>query len=570
MRMSRLFSQTLRDASADVASHQLLLRAGYVRQLAAGVFTYMPLAKRSLQKIEAIIRDEMDKIGGQEITMPVVHPGEIWKATNRWYEIDESLTRFQDRGGRDMALAMTHEEVVSELIRYEIQSYRQLPALVYQIQTKWRDEPRPRAGLIRTREFTMKDSYSLDVDEAGLDQQYQAHYEAYFRIFNRCGLNVIAVASDTGMMGGKLAHEFMYLTPIGEDTLLVSDHYSANREVARFIKPVAPAEEPLPIEKIATPNTTTIDSLAAFLNIPKSKTAKAVFMMATIQDGDVEKQQFVFAVVRGDMDLNEIKLANAVKAKALRPATEEEIHAIHAVPGYGSPVGVRDCLIVVDDAAAESPNLVAGANEAGYHLLNVNCGRDYQADMITDIALARAGDLAPDGQGTLQEVRGVEVGNIFKLGTRYSSAVGATYLDAEGNTQPIIMGSYGIGVGRLLACVAQEHHDDKGLKLPLAVAPYQVHLVALRGGETYTEMLYQSMQAAGFEVLYDDRDETAGVKFNDADLIGVPLRVTVSNRSLQAGGVEYKRRDADDRTIVAVDDIIAHLQSEISAIMNGI
>jgi prolyl-tRNA synthetase len=568
MRMSKLFSQTLRDApaEADLASHQLLLRAGFMRQLAAGVFSYLPLGWRALRKIEDIIRAEMDAIGGQEISMPVVQPGDLWKESHRWYIVDESLTRFQDRGGRDMVLGMTHEEVITDLIRREIRSYRQLPALLYQIQTKWRDEARPRGGLIRVREFRMKDSYSLDADEAGLDTQYRAHYQAYFNIYHRCGLPVIAVASDTGMMGGKLAHEFMYLTPVGEDTLLVCDScgYSANREIARFQKPAAAQESPLPLEKVATPSTTTIDSLAALLKIPQAKTAKAVFLMATMLDGVERYEKFVFAVVRGDMDLNEVKLSNAVKANALRPATEAEIRAIGAVPGYGSPVGVHDCLIVVDDAVAQSPNLVAGANEDGYHLLNVNYGRDYQADAVADIVSAKAGDACPVCGHALKVVRGVEVGNIFKLGTRYTEIAGATFIDAEGEAKPVIMGSYGIGVGRLLACVAEAHHDEDGLNWPLSIAPYHVHLVMLPGGEDTAERLYAALQAAGIDVLYDERDERAGVKFKDADLIGLPVRLTVGERSLQSGGVELKRRDLKERRIVALGSTVSETQAELA------
>jgi prolyl-tRNA synthetase len=567
MRMSQLFSQTLREApaEADIPSHQLLLRAGLIRQLAAGIFSYLPLGWRALRKVETIIREEMDAIGGQEISMPVVHPGALWQESNRWYEIDESLTRFQDRAGRDMALAMTHEEVIADLVRKEIRSYRQLPALLYQIQTKWRDEPRPRAGLIRVREFTMKDSYSLDLDDAGLDAQYRAHYQAYFNIYHRCGLPVIAVTSDTGMMGGKLAHEFMYLTPVGEDTLLICEacDYAANREVARFQKPAAPAEAPQALEKVATPDTTTIEALARLLNIPPAKTAKAVFMIATGVDGE---ERLVFAVVRGDMDLNEMKLSHAVAAKALRPATEAEIRAIGAVPGYGSPVGVENCVIVVDDAIPESPNLVAGANADGYHLLNVNYGRDYTAHVIADIASARAGDACPVCGQPLNAVRGVEVGNIFKLGTRYSEKLGATYLDHNGQAHPVVMGSYGIGVGRLLACVAEAYHDDDGLVWPVSIAPYPVHLVLLPGGEAAAEQLYADLQCAGYDVLFDDRDDRAGVKFKDADLIGLPVRLTVGERSLQNGGVEFKRRDLPDREIVPLEIVLDKVQAELATL----
>ncbi len=570
MRMSSLFSQTLRDApaEAEMPSHRLLLRAGFMRQLAAGVFSTLPLGWRALRKIEAIIRAEMDAIGGQEISMPVVHPADLWKETNRWYEVDEALTRFQDRGGRDMVLAMTHEEVIADLVRKEIRSYRQLPALLYQIQTKWRDEARPRAGLIRTREFVMKDSYSLDMDEAGLDAQYRAHYQAYFNIYHRCGLSVMSVAADTGMMGGRLAHEFMYLTPVGEDTLLVCDHcgHAANREVARFQKPPAAEEAPLPLEKVATPGTTTIDALAHFLDISPARTAKAVFMMATVMEGQARVEKFVFAVVRGDMELNDIKLANAVQAKALRPAAEAEIRAVGAVPGYGSPVGVRDCLIVVDDAIPASPNLVAGANEEGYHLRSVNYGRDYQAHIVADIAAARAGDACPVCGQPLQAVRGVEVGNIFKLGTRYTDALGATYLDAEGHARPVVMGSYGIGLGRLLACVAEAHHDDDGLIWPVSIAPFHVHIVMLPGGDEVAAQLYADLRRAGIEVLLDDRDERAGVKFKDADLLGMPVRLTVGERALQRGGVEFKRRDLADKVIVPPGEVLDRVQAELSAL----
>lgn len=570
MRMSQLFSQTLREApaEAEIPSHQLLLRAGFMRQLAAGVFSYLPLGWRALRNIEAIIRDEMDAIGGQEMVMPVVHPGDLWKETNRWYEYDDELTRFQDRGGRDMVLGATHEEVAADLMSREIRSYRQLPALLYQIQTKWRDEARPRAGLIRTREFTMKDSYSLDLDDAGLDAQYRAHYQTYFNIYHRCGLPVIAVASDTGMMGGKLAHEFMYLTPIGEDTLLTCDDcgYAANREIAGFRKPAAALEESLPVEKVATPETTTIDALAELLDIPHARTAKAVFLVASAIKGAETVEKFVFAVVRGDMDLNEIKLGNVVNATRLRPATEDEIRAIGAVPGYGSPVGVHDCLIVVDDTIPASPNLVAGANEDGYHLLNVNTGRDYVPDIVADIVLARDGDACPVCGNTLKAVRGVEVGNIFKLGTHFSEALGATYLDQDGHAHPVVMGSYGIGLGRLLACIAEAYHDDDGLIWPVSIAPYDVHLVSLPGGDEVAEQLYNDLRCAGLEVLFDDRDERAGVKFKDADLIGLPLRLTVGKRSLENGGIEFKRRDVPDREIVPVESGVEKVQAELAAL----
>ncbi|MBN1878384.1 MAG: proline--tRNA ligase [Anaerolineae bacterium] len=584
MRMSQLFSRTQRDipSEAQVVSHQLLLRAGFIRQLAAGIFSYLPLARRSLTKLENIVREEMNAIGGQEITMPVVHPADIWQETGRWYSIGSEMGRFKDKADRDMVLAMTHEEVIADLARNEIDTYRQLPQLLYHIQTKWRDDPRPRAGLVRVREFTMKDSYTLDTDEAELDMQYRAHYQAYFNIYHRCGLDVVAVGSDTGMMGGTLAHEYMVLTPVGEDTLLLCDQcgYAANRQIARFRKPSVAEEIPQAIKKVATPGVTTIEALAAFLNIPKSKTAKAVFMVATrsedhesqITNHDVE--QFIFAVIRGDMEVNETKLANAVKAKALRPATEEEIRAIGAEPGYGSPLGVHDALIIVDDSVATSTNLVAGANETGYHLLNVNYERDFKADSVCDISAAREGDECPVCAHPLRAERGIEVGNIFKLGTRYTEAMQAYYKDEDGNLKPIVMGSYGIGIGRTLACVAETHNDEHGLIWPITIAPYQVHLLALGGKQPEiietAEQLYADLQTAGIEVLYDDRPSSPGVKFNDADLIGIPLRLTVGWQRLKDGHVELKCRDGQERVSVPLEDVIPTLQTYIATLESEI
>jgi prolyl-tRNA synthetase len=565
MRMSNLFSQTLREvpADAEVRSHQLLLRAGFLRPLAAGIFSYLPLGQRTAQKVEQILREEINAIGGQEMDMPVVHPATLWQETNRWYEIGSEMGRFLDKNERDMVLAMTHEEVVTDLVRREIQSYRQLPRLIYHIQTKWRDDPRPRAGLIRAREFVMKDSYSLDKDEEGLDRQYRAHYQAYFNIFNRCGLPTIAVESDVGMMGGKMAHEYMYLAPIGEDTLLLCDEcgYKANRQIATFQKAAAEAEEPQALEKVSTPNTKTIEELANFLDVPRARTAKAVFMMATVSEEQEDVERLVFAVVRGDMDLSETKLTNAVRAKALRPAHEEEIKAVGAVPGYASPVGLDGAIVVVDEAVVDAPNLVAGANEEGHHLLNVNYGRDYEADIVADLAAAQEGDACPRCGAPLSMSRGVEVGNIFKLGTRYSAAMGATFVDEDGEQHPVIMGSYGIGVGRLLACVAEEHNDDYGLIWPISLAPYEVHIVSLRGGEEVASELYEELTAAGVEVLFDDRDESPGVKFNDADLIGNPIRLTVGKRGLDKGGVELKLRHEKESDLVPLDEVVERVQS---------
>ncbi len=592
MKLSQLFGHTLRDvpADTDVLSHQLLLRAGFIRPLGAGIFSYLHLAKRSMKKIESILREEMERIGGQEISMPVVHPADVWKESGRWFQIGSEMARFKDRNEHEMVLAMTHEEVVADLVRREIHSYKDLPRLIYHIQTKFRDEPRPRGGLIRVREFTMKDSYSLDIDEDGLDKQYRAHFQAYFDIFHRCGLEVIAVKSDSGMMGGTQAHEFMFLSSIGEDALILCDNcgYTANRQVARFKKRILSSEEQKPIEKVFTPACKSIDDLAHFLNVPQASTAKAVFFIATIPDGEKLVEKFIFAVIRGDLELNETKLSNAIGAQDLRPATEEEISSIGAVPGFASPIGIRhpaseigldkavlDMKIVIDDLIEENTNLVAGANQVDFHFLNTNYPRDYQADLVADIASAAEGYECPQCSFSLRVTSGVEVGNIFKLGTRYSDALGCTFLDRNGNLKPVTMGSYGIGVGRLLACIVEAHHDADGIIWPVTVAPYQVHLILLRGkgapeAETIANKVYALLQENGVEVLFDDRDESPGVKFNDADLIGLPIRLTVSERSLAQNGVELKVRNQSIKTVVQSDSIVDRVLLILQGLLEGI
>jgi prolyl-tRNA synthetase len=575
MRLSKLFSHTLREApsEAEVASHQLLLRAGFIRQLGAGLFSYLPLARRSLSKIESIMRHEINAIGGQELTLPLVNAAEVWRETGSWYPVGAEVAHFTDRAGRDLVLASTHEEVVADLARKEIRSHRQLPQLVYQIQTKWRDDLRPRAGLMRAREFTMLDSYSLDADLEGLDGQYRAHYQAYFNIFNRCGLPVIAVKSDAGMMGGLMAHEFICQTPIGEETLLLCEAcgYAANRQVATFRKPALGANEPRPLEKVATPEAKSIEALSAFLGVPAAQTAKAVFMVATVVEGKAPapQEKFIFAVMRGDMELNEAKLANAVHAHALRPAREEEIRAVGAVPGYASPIGLQGIWVVVDEAIPLSPNLVAGANEEGYHLLNTNYGRDYIAQSVCDLAAAGDGAACVVCGAPLRSARGVKVGNISKLGTRYTATLGATFHTPEGVERPVVLGSYGIDSGRLLACIAEISHDDYGLIWPVSVAPYEVHLVAAGASAQTLEAargLYAALQAAGVEALYDDRDERPGVKFMDADLIGVPLRVTLGDKSLKQGGVDLKRRPAPEKVMVPLEQAVERVKAEIAAL----
>ena len=577
MRTTQLFGQTLRDApsDADVISHQLLVRAGFIRQLGAGIFSYLHPAKRSITRIENIIREEMNAIGGQEISMPVIHPADIWKETKRWYQIGSEMGRFTDKNNHDMVLAMTHEEVVADLVRREIQSYKQLPKMIYHIQTKWRDDPRPRSGLIRVREFTMKYSYSLDKDPEGLETQYQAHYQAYLNIFHRCGLPVLTIQSDSGMMGGSIAHEFMYLTPVGEDTILFCTDcgYTANRQVAKFKKQPLPVEILMDIKKVQTPDAHSIETLSKFLNIPKEKTAKAVFFIAEIQNHKLMEKKLVFAMVRGDMDINETKLSNAIKARSIRAAIDEEIMAIGAVPGYASPVGLENILVIIDDIIPESANLVSGANKEGYHLINVNYPRDFSASLVADIASANEGCGCPDCGSALSSSRGVEVGNIFQLGTRYSEAMGCNYLDHEGKPKPVYMGSYGIGIGRLLACIVEEHHDLDGIIWPVSVAPFQVHLILLRGkgdaeSEATAENLYEELLATGIEVLFDDGTDSPGVKFKNADLIGCPIRITVSDRARSQGGVEIKLRDQQNRQIISLYEVIDNLKNEIDTLKN--
>jgi len=562
MRLSNLFFASLRDdpAEAEMISHKLLVRAGYVRQLGAGIYTLLPLGHRVTRRIEQVIREEINAIGGQEMEMPVVHPAELWRESGRYAKIGPELVRFQDRSGRDMVLAMTHEEVVADLLRDVVKSYRQLPAIVYHFQTKFRDEPRARGGLIRVREFVMKDSYSLDADEAGLDRSYQLHYAAYEKIFRRIGLQTLAVGADVGIMGGSLAHEFMVLNEHGEDTLVLCEacDYAANQQIAQVRKADPADEEMLATEEVATPGTDTIASLAELLGVGTDRTAKAAFFVTG--DG-----RLVTAIVRGDFEVNETKLSNAVKAiGGLRPAHAEEIRAAGMEPGYGSPIGARGTTVVVDDLAARSPNLVAGANRPGFHARNVNVGRDFAPDLVVDIVNARAGDPCPQCGAAVELRKGIEVGNIFKLGTDFTEKLNATYLAEDGSRHHVIMGSYGIGLGRNLACVVEEHHDDKGIVWPAAVAPYPAHLVALGAARdervaAEAEGLHQRLTAAGVEVLYDDRDESPGVKLTDAELLGMPLIVTISPRSLAAGGAEVTRRATGERSVVPIAEVEAEL-----------
>lgn len=563
MRMSNMFGRTLREtpADAEMVSHALLVRAGMIRPLAAGVYSYLPLGWRVIRRIEQVIREEMDAIGGQEMHMSVVQPATLWQETGRWGEIGSDLVRFKDRTSRDMVLGMTHEEVVTHLTRREIDSYRQLPALVYQFQTKVRDEPRPRGGLIRVREFIMKDAYSLDKDEAGLETVYPTLYQAYVNVFRRCGLEPLTVEADPGMMGGTGSHEFMLLNEQGEDTVVVCSacDYAANLDNARAAWPSDEAEMQ-PIEEVATPGVDTIASLANFLDIPESHTAKAVFY--TVED------ELIFTVIRGDLEINETKLARVLGTADFTVASEEAIQAAGAVPGYASPIALAGkATIIVDESIPAARNLVAGANKEGYHLRNVNYGRDYTADRVVDIATARAGDACLNCGEPVTLQRAIELGHLFKLGTRYSEPMGATFLDADGEARPVVMGSYGIGLGRLMAAIAETHYDENGLVWPPAVAPAGVYLIGLglKDGEirTMAEEVYQGLRTEGLDVLFDDRDERAGVKFNDADLIGVPVRLTVSSRARRRGGVEIKARWSDHTQVVPPDELLALIREHL-------
>lgn len=565
MRYSSMLIPTLREApgDADLISHQLSLRAGLIRPLASGIFSYLPLGLRVAQKIEAILREEMAAIGCVELSMPVVHPAELWQRSGRWEEIGPELLRMKDRTGRDICLAMTHEEAVADLARSALRSYKQLPVSVFQIQTKFRDEPRSRGGLIRVREFTMKDAYSFDLDDAGLDESYNKMFRAYERVFHRSGFaeSVISVQSDTGIMGGSGAHEFMYLNSAGEDTLLVCNQcdYRANREAAVFRMESPERVEALPLEEVNTPDCKTIKELTTFLNIPSSSTAKAVFFVGAING----VERMIFAVIRGDYQLNETKLSNAVKAMELRPATEEEIRNSGSEPGYGSPIGLdKDVVVVVDTLVAETRNLVSGANKEDHHFLNVNEGRDYEANLVTDLVAVEEGMPCVACGSPLCKKRGIELGNIFKLGTKYSEGLEACVLDESGRSRPLVMGSYGIGVGRLMACVIEEHHDEQGILWPMELAPFQVHMVVISNGELeVADKLYRDLESVGFEVLLDDRKERAGVKFNDADLIGIPIRVTLAPRGLAKGQVEVKLRGEKKKIDIPIDRLVDHVGS---------
>ena len=566
MRMTRLVTRTLRadPPEAETASHRLMLKAGLIYQVAAGVYAYLPLAWRALRKIENIIREEMDAAGSQELMMPALQPMELWEQTGRRAAMGDVLFSLQDRRGRPMALAPTHEEVITSIVRANVQSYRDLPVILYQIQTKFRDEPRPRAGLVRVREFAMKDAYSFNADEESLDESYRAMARAYRNIYRRCSLPVLMAEADSGAIGGKDSHEFLLPTPTGEDTVITCPAcgYTANAEKAVGVYPAVATETEQPLSEVATPGVKTIAELAAFLDVPESKTLKAVFYAA---DGEV-----VFVVLRGDLEVNEVKLKNALGCRELRLATDAEVRAAGLVAGSASLIGIANLKRVADPSINGGSNFVVGANRPDTHYRNANYPRDFEVDLLTDIALAQPGQLCPQCGGTLESTRGVEVGHIFKLGTFYSEALGALYLDSSGQQQPIIMGCYGIGVGRLLAAAIEQNHDDRGIIFPTAIAPYQVHLVGLNLTDAAVaaaaDNLYQQLWAAGIETLYDDRpDAAAGVKLNDADLIGLPLRLVVSPRNLRNNAVELKGRAETEPVMVELENILPAAREKLGA-----
>jgi len=557
MRISRLVTRTLRDdpPEAETASHRLMLRAGLIQQVAAGVYNYLPLAWRSLRKIEQIVREEMDAAAGQELRMPALQPLELWQQTDRDAAFGDNMFRLEDRRGRPLALAPTHEEVVTNIVKGNVQSYRDLPVILYQMQTKFRDEPRPRAGLVRVREFTMKDAYSFDADDAGLDDSYQAMAQAYRNVFRRCSIPVVMAEADSGAIGGKDSHEFLLPTSTGEDTVITctSCGYAANAEKAEGVYPAQDVPEPLPLEEVATPGIKTIAGLAEYLGVSEAQTLKAVFYGA---DGEV-----VFVTIRGDLEVNEVKLKNALHCNELRLADDEEVAAAGLVAGSASAIGITNIRRVADFSIKSGGNFVVGANKADTHYLNANYPRDFETDLLTDIALTEPGHRCAYCGALLDFTRGVEVGHIFKLGTFFSEALGAYYLDPEGQQQPITMGCYGIGVSRILAAAIEQNHDDRGIVFPPPIAPYQAHLVGLNmADDAVAEAageLYDRLWAAGIETLFDDReDAAAGVKFNDADLIGLPVRLVVSPRNLRQNAVEMRGRTAEEAEMVALDDVV--------------
>ena len=570
MRATNLYAPTLRNtpAEAEIASHQLMYRAGLIRKSAGGMYTYLPLAWRTIRKIEQIIREEMDAAGGQEIMMPILQPSELWEESGRWGAYGAEMIRVKDRHDREFCMGPTHEEMITALVRDELRSYKQLPVLLYQIQDKFRDERRPRFGVMRSREFIMKDLYSFDKDVEGMNESYRKMSVAYTNIFTRCGLDFRAVEADSGAIGGGHSEEFTVLAPEGESRIACCDacSYAASDEKAALRPINAPDETELPLTKVATPHTSTIALLAEYLKIPVEKTIKAVAYQT-------EDDVLILAFLRGDHEVNEIKLANAVPgARELRMADEEAIRAAGGCPGFMSPIGIKEGThIVVDETAMRMHNAVSGANEADFHYTNVNPKRDFGAVTVADIRLVEEGDACPICEsGHLHIGRGIEAGQIFALGTKYSEAMGATFLDETGKSRPMQMGCYGIGVGRTMAAAIEQNHDESGIIWPRAIAPYEVVVVAVNAKDeaqlAYAEEIYEELRTAGVDVLLDDRRERAGVKFNDCDLIGYPVRIAIGPKTIDSGSIEVKVRKTGELVNFARDTYLKGVQDMLATL----
>ena len=565
MRFSTLLTHTMRNnpSEADTPSHKYMLRAGMVMQIASGIYTYLPLAWRSIKKIETIIREEIEMAGGQEVRMPVLQPVELWEETGRKQAFGDTLFTLKDRRGRGMVLAPTHEEVLSHIGKTYVQSYRDMPLIIYQIQTKFRDEPRPRAGLIRVREFDMKDAYSLDVNEKCLDLNYQRMALAYRNIYRRCGLPAIMVEADSGAIGGKDSHEFILPAATGEDTIITCSNceYAANLEKAICNYPTRSPSELLLLEEIHTPGITTISGLEKVLKIDRQQILKSIIYVAD--------KEIVGTVIRGDLDVNEVKLRNILKAKELKLADSKEIISAGLVPGFISPVGMTGIKWIGDNSIKLRQNYVAGGNKTDLHFKNINWSRDFAVDEFVDMAEVNENGLCVNCNSPLQFLKGIEVGHIFKLGTFFSEKLAVNFLDQDGKNQPVIMGCYGIGIGRLLAAAIEQNHDEKGIVFPVPIAPYSVHLVGLNLHDedviNSSNSLYSSLWQEGIDCLFDDRiDESAGVKFNDADLMGFPIRVIVSRRGVEKGNCEIKFRRGFDTNTVPLTEAQAFIKQMLA------
>lgn len=565
MKLSKMHIKTLREvpAEAEIPSHILLIRTGMIRKLASGIYGFMPFGWRSVRKIEDIIRSEMDKAGGQEIHMSAIQPAELWQESGRWFAYGPELWRVKDRNGRDFCLGPTHEEIFTDIIRNDVSSYRQLPMNLYQIQTKYRDEARPRFGLMRSREFIMKDAYSFDRDFEGLDKSYDVMYKAYEKIFTRCGLTFRPVEADTGAIGGSNSHEFTALSEVGESEIAYCEKCSmaATTERAQCVDAPADTEEMLPMEEVNTPGTKTIEAVADFLGMPQTKTIKALLFVTYDEEGN--EKEYVAAFVRGDRELNMTKLINAlnIPEHAIEFADEAKMsQKTGCVGGFTGPVGLHDCKVVVDSELTGLRNLCAGANKENYHVKNVNYGRDYKGDIVTDLKLLKEDDPCPVCGAPVKHARGIEVGQVFKLGTKYSQAMNAVYKDENQQDRLIVMGCYGIGVTRTLSAIVEQHHDENGIIWPMSVAPYHVIITLVKPGdetqEAVAEEIYSRLSDAGVEVLLDDRDERPGVKFKDADLLGIPVRITVGKRAPE-GVVEYKLRREAEKQEMSVSEAVA-------------